>query len=438
MTAARSSSLPIPDAVIAWLGADERVLGAAQVRSGLHPDDASWVRWVVVCRYDAKAAVIAELRGRLGPSFDLDTARVVIDDDGLHGVTAERVRLDVDVVAKSDLRPDPRGEGATVLLDRNGVVAQWVRWSANRPPREPDEGSAAARRALDADRFLRSLTDETRVDDATRFEIARTVAGLDPLHAADAALQRDAAALRARRPVPDAGVLSFAGADHRTAFDAFLAVADGEGFRGDRTLFERARDQLAVRPGCAVAFDSGWCLPTFDAVDVRFVLGPPGGGCKVPLVPGVAVGVAVTAADELAFWAAPTVRDVGGRLPSVFDDGTRTVLARDAGRDAFFAALDLAVATAADDVPRALAHARGAARETLDDLEAALLTTHLPRSHRERVVRRLEDRDSVTRFDLALALVRCAEHEAPLTSAKLLSAAGRVLTAATPTDLGAC
>lgn len=432
-----TAALPAP--VTARLEADARVLGAAQpAGSDLAFAPGVELRLVIACRYDAHAGVIADLPGLLAPEVDLDGARSACDGTGLRAITKSGVHVVVDVTPMSLLRPDARGEGARVLVDRTGAMDQWVRWSAGRPAETEDTQRLAAECALSADRVLRALASETVTVEPRRDPIDRWTAQLDPDHGVDAALLRAAADLRALRPVPGAGLTVHAGVEPGGAFESFLAVADAEGFRGDRVLFERARDLLSQRPGAHVTFEAGWCLPTFDAVAVRFALGPPVGGCKVPLAPAVAVGVEVTAADDLAFWAAPAVREAAGTFACVKDDGERTVLARDAGRDAFFAALDHCVTTAADDVPDLLARARGAARERLDDLETALRATHLPLSHRTRVLRRLGGAALVTRLELALALTRSARDEGALGAAKLSWAAGRVLAVASPAAPDAC
>jgi hypothetical protein len=244
---------------------------------------------------------------------------------------------------------------------------------------------------------------------------------------------------RALRDIPQPGegvVVRTDGGDPAHAFERFLAIADGEGFAGDRPLFVHAQQRLTALVGLDATFVYGFVLPTFDAVEARFVLGPPIGGCSLPLVPSVYVGVGVTPGDDLEVWAAPAVGEPSGGVAATWDDGSRAVLGRDAGMAGLQGALDDALADAHERLAGLLARSRAATRLPVEDVRTALRPLHLPRSFVEAAV-------SITpgapghHLDLALRLTRAAEDAAPLVARKLALAAGRLL-AAVPPDRPGC
>jgi hypothetical protein len=258
-------------------------------------------------------------------------------------------------------------------------------------------------------------------------------AAADPF-AADpvvADIRRRAAAVLAAVPRPGEGLRVVPGRDApedpQAALEGFYRVADGEGFLGDRVLFEAARVRLTELSRRAPVFEEGFVVPTFDAVEARFRFGDGIGGCKVPLVPGVHVGVGVTPADELEFWAAPSVREAACSVACVADTGTRSVRARTVGKDALLAALLEAVDAAWDELPDFLRAARRAARTPVEDAAAAYRPLHLPKTFVEGARRILGNPARPSRLALALALCRNGDDAAPLVARKLGLAAGRLL-----------
>lgn len=383
-------------AVVARLAEDDRVLGAARLRAPAPGptgrDRAFDVAFEVACRYDAHAALFDELWPALATCLGPGAQALVQAPHAGYAVGPDGRTLALRVTPSSQLKPCAAGVGAEVLVDRHGLLEQWVRWSAGRPEDPPDPPAEA--------RAFEDVLD------------------------------------RADRPVPDAGLLLACDspADADATLEQFLLVADGEGFAGDRFLFERARDRLGAAARTIAVFELGFCLPTFDAVSGRFGLGPPIGGCKVPLAPGVHVGVAVTARDELEFWAGPTVRAADGRIAATHDDGERVILPRSTPKDAFVAAFDDVVDGAFDRLPDFLRRARGAGREPLEDVNATLRGLSLPKSYRDRTLAGLDRAEPVTRLRLALALTRAGERGGPVPAMKFAWAAGRLLAAAAPAD----
>jgi hypothetical protein len=218
--------------------------------------------------------------------------------------------------------------------------------------------------------------------------------------------------------------LRVAGPDAR---ERFLRIADGEGFAGDRVLLDAAESRVGAATGRAPRFEVGFALATFDQVEARYGLGDAVGGCAAPLAPGLLVGIAVTPADDLEFWAAPTVREPASESACVADDGRRAGVARAAGRDALVGALGGAVDEALDALPALLRRARDAERERLDTPAAELRALHLPRSFVAAAAEHGALTSGVSRLHLALALARAAADMEPIVARRFERAAGRVL-----------
>jgi len=433
---------------------DDRVLGAALLGSpGLGAHGVEWVcrpggfiRLVIASTYDGRGKLVDELQALGALITDLAGARSVRDGARWIALTRDLTRLELEVVPLSELKPSGRGVGSIPLVDPQGVVGQWVRWSEGRPVETPDPDETATRAVLrldDAHRHLEWLSPGAH-------QLVGRPAGIEsrPLHHRIGNIVRDravfltppdgeveaaladaiAGSLRSV-PLPGEGVVVLP-ADGEAADDAlerFYAIADAEGFRGDRPLFGRAAERLGELAGHGAAFEHGFCLATFDAVEARFGLDQPTGGCGLPLAPGVVVGVGVTPTDALEVWAAPSVRSATGSVACVLDDGAREVIARAAGKDALFEALDQAVDDAYARVPGLLTAAREAAERPVDDARAALRPLHLPLSHVEAALLAAGPAGASNSLALALALAQAAEDAAPLVARKLSFAAGRLL-----------
>lgn len=443
-----------PRALLDTLARDPRVVGAADlsdVNGPAAPPRGPRVL-VIVTTWDGGASLPVDLP-RIG-ALAAGEAVVVSDRDGAswRGLTAALGRIDVRVVRIGDLKPSAAGEHAAVVIDRKGLVDQWVRWSRGRDrTRDVPVSASRDRELLDlaelADaldsishgttrltpdgprplrpmlvRRARELRPHMRTDDAAG---AALVARID---AALAASPHDGAGYRV---VPDTNLPPAA------ALERFLGIADGEGFLGDRVLFDAAARRLAELSRRAPVFDEGFVVPTFDAVEARWRFGEGIGGCKVPLIPAVHVGVGVTPSDALEFWAAPAVRMPPALVACVADPGARVVLERTAGKDALLAALLGEVERAWDELPEFVRTARRASRSSAGDAESALRALHLPRSYREAVRAVLAAVSSPTRMQLALALARVGTGEDPLNARKLGLAAGRVLAETPAGDAGA-
>jgi hypothetical protein len=424
------------------LSADDRVQGAVLLAApggsdDPGPGDAASV--LIASTWNGYDDLVVEL-----PDLATLVGRAgVVHGDGprLRCILEDLTRLDLEVVRISDLSPAPRGIGGHVLADRDGVLAQWVRWSAGRTPDPVDEDARRAERLLALDETMR-LVERSRpqaqgrgvVADrpfrhATEHHLRRHRERLGDTPVERALVQRIDDLLL---PIPQCGEgLVITGDDE--AYERFLAVADAEGFRGDRPLFEHARERLTAMNRGPALFEQGFLVPTFDAVEARFRLDVPTGGCKVPLVPAVYVGVGVTPQDHLEVWAAPAIRAANLDTACVWDDGERTTLPRAGGKDPLLAALDTALDVAYERVPDLIARTRRSAHETVKDARAVLAPLHLPASHVEGVLLVAAGSAGIrTRQDAALALCRSAANASPLVARKLALAAGRLLALAAP------
>jgi hypothetical protein len=395
-------------------------------------------RLVVATTWDGRGAVAARLPELAGHVVDTVDAATLHEGPRLDLLTPTGERLELRAVRIGDLKPSAEGEGGEPLLDPKGLLAQWVEWSHGRPRTEPDADvleREGARRVLGIDDGLRSLVqlapgstvlhaDGTAapIRHAAATHLRARAGRLPAGAAAEAVHARIAEALRAM-PHAAAGLrVSGPGARER-----FLSVADAEGFAGDRVLLDAAETHVRAALGREPVFEVGFALATFDQVEARYALGEAVGGCQPPLVPGLLVGVAVTPADELALWSAPTVREPTGAAACVADDGTRAVVARTAGKDALLGALTDAVDGALDTLPTFLRRARGAHLEHVDDPEALLRPLHLPRSHVLAGGAHGALTPGTTRLLAALALARAATDMEPVVARKLELAAGRLL-----------
>lgn len=450
--------------LLAALAADERVVGAASLAWDRF--DAREARLVIATTWDGLDAVTADLArlGALAVGGEAHLACPALQTPlgpAWTAVTASARRIEIAAVRIGDLKPGRDGVGAVAVVDPRGVIDQWARWSANRTtegadvappdgeavPGRPASDATASRRFLEFDEVLRSA--ETRM---ARGRIAAVHAwaflraersALDLANPVHVSLAARADAVLAVTPGPGTGLRpTFRVGDPAATLERFYLVADGEGFLGDRFLFNAASKQLAELSRRAPVFDEGFVVPTFDAVEVRWRFGDGVGGCKVPLVPAVHVGVGVTPEDHLEFWAAPAVREPGCSVACVADLGARTVVPRTAGKDALLAALADAVDDAWDRLPALLRAARRAAKITEADPAAAWKPLHLPKSFTGAARRALEAGPSRSRLALALALARAGDDAAPLIARKLGLAAGRLLwatpTSAAPGDDAAC
>ncbi len=428
--------------LLAALAADERVVGAASLAWDRF--DAREARLVIATTWDGLEGVKAGLP-KFGALAVGAEPHVAHHDGAWTAVTAAGRRISIAAARIGDLKPGRDGVGAVPVVDPRGVIDQWARWSANRAEDGAESasgdgaapggaacGGAASRSLVELDHLLREA--EARMArgriaaDYTWAVLRAGRAALDLADPVQASLAARADAVLAATPGPGTGLrATFRAGDPAATLERFYLVADGEGFLGDRFLFNAASKQLAELSRRAPVFDEGFVVPTFDAVEVRWRFGDGVGGCKVPLVPAVHVGVGVTPEDHLEFWAAPAVREPGCSLACVADLGVRTVVPRTAGKDALLAALAAAVDDAWDRLPTLLRSARRAAKITEADALAAWKPLHLPKSFTGAARRALEAGSSRSRLALALALARAGDDAAPLVARKLGLAAGRLL-----------
>jgi hypothetical protein len=336
------------------------------------------------------------------------------------GLGVDGSRASLELRRAADLKPDRHRVDDEVLFDPREVVGQWLRCNraAPSPPATPvdaigsllvaDSMLRRAPRVLPQAAFLRVIRPHLPAEGSIEASVA---ARIDDFLRGEPLVE-----FGERRVVP------------RTAGDweSFLAVADDEGFKGDRVLFGEAVTRLRDLSKREPVFDQGFVVPTFDAVEAAFALGEAVGGCQPPLVPGVYVGVGVTPKDALEFWAAPFVRDPTCSVACVDDTGDRDVVERTAGREPMVASLTSVVDAAFDRLPALIDRARDATKESVDPA-AVLATLHLPRSFVERSKRRGADALMCSRLTVALAVARAGHDCAPLVARKFGLAAGRVL-----------
>jgi hypothetical protein len=404
---------------------DPRVLGVAR----LDDDFPGSPILLVVTTWDGFDALSPDLP-RVASPLLADGPRIEHRIDGeWTGVDAEGARAVVRLRRVGDLVPTPEGPHAKALADPRGFVATWIKCCRSAPdfPVEPQPEQLAEMQLM-SDWFVRMLTEHPE---------PRTVGELSPLtldvraglrddHPAEAALARRIDAMLRVDPQPGAGVRVSAFTHPADKFESFLAIADAEGFKGDRVLFAQAVAHLRKLSNREPVFDHGFLVPTFDAVEAAFALDEGVGGCRVPLVPGVYVGVGVTPTDALEFWAAPFVRVATSSVACVDDTGERDVVPRTAGKDALLSALTSAIDAAYERLPALLDAARAAERDSVDPAKA-LAPLHLPRTFVERAKRHGADALMCSRLTVALALCAAGENTSPLVARKLGLAAGRVL-----------
>ena len=431
-----------PSRLVDRLRADERVAGVVRLAHL-----AGRTRLLVVTTWDGRDALAPHLP-ELG-SLVLDSARAVAlqENARLHMLAPTGERLELLLERIGDLKPSAEGEDATPLLDPKGLMAQWVAWSIGRRRVEPTSADVASERA----RKLLALDDALRAFTSREPGTARMTTGSGPqplrhdvatrLRALAASLPAgDAEQSIARRIEQSLRAMPRAAAGLRVsgpgARERFLSVADDEGFRGDRMLFDAAEAHIADTAGRPPVFECGFALATFDQVEARYALGEAVGGCKPPLVPGVVVGVGVTPADDLELWAAPAVREPTCDAACVADDGTRVTVRRDAGKDALLEALMDAVGSAVEALPSLLRRARGAHYEHPADPEIMVRSLSLPRSFVLAATTHGALTPGTTRLLSALAIARAATDMEPVVARKLELAAGRLLLGAAEADEG--
>ncbi|MCE9634273.1 MAG: hypothetical protein K8T90_01095 [Planctomycetes bacterium] len=450
-----------PAALTDALRADRRIVGAADVTSvGCARSvcsAASVQTLVVVTSHDGRDAIVADLP-RLGAlALGADAAIGRTDGTTWAGVSADLRRVEIEVVRIADLKPSARGEAAAIVFDTNGALDQWVRWSRGRN-REREAALAArdpAARLLEIDDLVRQFEQlpigavAVGATGATRPIRPRLAAALREVRgelsgdvAVEAAIAARIDAALAACPQTGLGIRAVPGSaatgpSPADTLEVFLRVADGEGFLGDRMLFAEGVKRLTELSRRAPVFDEGFVLPTFDAVEARWRIGEASGGCKTPLVPGVYIGVGVTPADHLEFWAAPFVREPLTSVACVADAGTRVVCARTVGKDALIAACVGEVERAWDELPDFLRAARRAARTPAGDVDKALMPLHLPKSYREAAKRVVGRHLTPSRLQVALALARAGDDQDPLNARKFGLAAGRLIDTTPPGADGA-
>ena len=437
-----------PEAFVAALAADPRVVGAAQLAS--LADQAGSGIVVIATTWDGLLPLTVELPrvGALAALGDTDAAAaadLIAHQEGASftAVTLDARRVEVRLVRIGDLKPCAMGEGARAVYDPKGHMEQWAKWSAGRPPESAqaksavmatERGAQRAKRLLATDLALRApaLRSGRELPDKARETLARFVhdarSGIDENVAAEAAMARRLDAVIGRLPRPrDILRVTAGGHDPARVFEDFLLVADGEGFLGDRVLFQAAATQLAELSRRTPVFDEGFVLPTFDAVEVRWRFGDGVGGCKIPLIPAVHVGVGVTPQDHLEFWAAPAVREATSTVAAIADTGERRVVERTVSKADLLTALSDVVGDAWERLPDFLRNARRAGRRQEPDLAAAWKPLHLPKSFVAGAVQALGTPTSTSRLAMAMALARSGNRLAPLMARKCGLAAGRLI-----------
>jgi len=404
---------------------DPRVVGIARLDGGIPGAQPL----LVVTTWDGFDALAPELP-RLAAPLLADGPRIERNVDGRWtGVDADGARAEIELRRVGDLVPTYDGAEAEALHDPRGLLKQWIQVSRRSP--DADVEAQIAAQPLDG---VLMMDSHLRLHAAGNpgslremdwmFSPARAL--LRPDHPAEAALARRIELALRSEPGPGAGLRLLGGDDPAAAAESFYMTADDEGFKGDRVLFGEAVERLRALSKRTPVFDQGFVVPTFDAVEAAFALGDAVGGCQPPLVPGVYVGVGVTPADALEFWAAPFVRFATSSVACVDDAGEREVVARAAGRGPMTAALTSAVDAAWDRLPALIDRARASTTESVDPA-AVLAPLHLPRSFVERAKRHGADALMCSRLRCALALCAAGEDAPPLVARKLGLAAGRAL-----------
>lgn len=220
---------------------------------------------------------------------------------------------------------------------------------------------------------------------------------------------------------------------HATAgdeiFETFLRGTDGEGFRGDRVLLLRAREWFSVLGrGGIPTIGEVYRLRSADRVEALFLPSDNNprsiAGLAGRFEVGISHAIEVTRRDELGFRASPCWRRVGGRGWVLVEPGEAEVVPRSAGRDAFVAAQERALAAG-----WSLASAAAASASTFGarvvETAAILVLTSLPRSVRDRAAAPLARLASLADVVVSLADVAAAcDREEGETYAR---AAGRLL-----------
>ena len=414
---------------------DPRVLGVARV-SG---QSFGGLQLLLVTTWDGGESLPAELPRLAGPLVgDGPRLEKLLHPAPPHArmtatwmaLGADGTRAFVGLRRAGDLVPQFGGREVEILHDPRGVIETWRRAAVNASDAAclaNEQTSDATDQQLLVDHMLRDEERGLTEWSTERYDwFAEARRRLDPSNGAHAALAARIDSHVARTPGPASGLRVRGGDDPAAAFETFLRVADAEGFKGDRVLFDEATKRLHELAKRAPVFDQGFVVPTFDAVEAGFALGEAVGGCQPPLIPGVYVGVGVTPKDALEFWAAPFVRDPTCSVACVDDTGERDGVLRAAGRDPMVATLTSVIDAAFDRLPALIDRARDATKESVDP-SAVLATLHLPKTFVERAKRRGADALMCSRLTVALSVARAGHDCAPLVARKFGLAAGRVI-----------
>lgn len=414
---------------------DPRVLGVARLEG--HPSEV--IHLLVVTTWDGGDSLPGEMSHLCGPLVG-DGPRIekLCCPAPPHArmtatwaaIGADSSRAFVGLRRAGDLVPQFSGRDAAIIHDPRSLIDTWIRYSKN----ESDEGclsreevSSQADSLLMVDSMLRDAAHGFNPWTQESYDWLRAPrAALDPADAAHSALAARIDGHLRTQPGQAEGSRVTGRDDAAARFNSFLTIADDEGFKGDRVLFNEATKRLRELAKREPVFDQGFVVPTFDAVEAGFALGEAVGGCQPPLIPGVYVGVGVTPKDALEFWAAPFVRDPTCSVACVDDTGERDVVLRSAGRDPMIATLTSVVDAAWDRLPALIDAARDASKESVDPAKA-MAALHLPKSFVERAKRRGADALMCSRLTVALAVARAGDDCAPLVARKFGLAAGRVI-----------
>ena len=414
---------------------DPRVLGVARMR----PPHDEVTMLLVVTTWDGAESLPAELPRLAGPLVgDGPRIEMVRSPAPPHsrmsaqwiGLGTDGSRAFVGLRRAGDLVPQFQGREVEVLHDPRRLLDTWVRASNGATDEDrlaAEDVTSTAEHLLTVDTMMRQSASGITPWTHPGFDWVRdTRKSLDLSDPVQAAFAARLDAHLCMTPGAPEGVRVDGGNEPAAQLESFLTIADGEGFKGDRVLFGEAVAHLRALSKREPVFDQGFVVPTFDAVEAAFALGEAVGGCQPPLIPGVYVGVGVTARDALEFWAAPFVRDPTCSVACVDDTGERDVVERAAGREPMVATLTSAIDTAWERLPALIDRARDAAKEQVDPA-AVLAKLHLPRSFVERARQRGAGALMCSRLTVALAVSRAGHDCAPLVARKFGLAAGRVL-----------
>jgi len=359
----------------------------------------------------------------IGPTY------VHFEDFVWTGLGAGDLRAEIRFRRIGDLVPSWDGVEAELLYDPHEFLATWKKYSRSEQGADRLEARFEERDLshwLAVDYIVRGARPNPGAD--VNFALLRQVRSeLSHEDSVQSSLARRIDRFLAASPGEGRGMRLAVGPSLAArTFEEFLSSADAEGFKGDRVLFTEAVAHLRKLSKREPVFEHGFLVPTFDAVEAAFALDEAIGGCSLPLVPGVYVGVGVTPTDALEFWAAPYLRAPTSRVGCIDDLGHRDVVERAAGRGPMLAALTSAIDAAHDRLPALLDAARDAERESVDPAKV-LAPLHLPKTFVERAKRHGADALLCSRLTVALALCAAGEDASPLVARKLSFAAGRAL-----------